>query len=958
MPRRTCSSAHVGARSTLSLSDRLGQNRAVRRLALLLATFGTVACSQDPCRNAAPAVTAEVRVSDPGLRARAASMEVVLTVGEARFSRTFDLLGTLDDGAAVFSVVLEPAPVTEAYPIELDVVAYTSPGGRGERIAEGSSSIRGSLDACNRVVVELGEAATKDAGETADGGVADGGPDAGGSFLIVSPSEIDRPWVDRGAVLTFTATVTAGDGAALDDLTATTTVSWATPALSPGDGATARTLSVTVDTALLPEGPYTAVARVARADSSSTPAELRVRFRSFRPIHVGPAANACLRDDPAGAAATDCDFAGEDGLETAASELTPYSHVVVHDDAGGRAYYTTGAGIGMPGISWISGAAGAAPQNVVLGCRDGLAIWLNGDGVRVEGLMIVSEGGCDLLINTWGGSTPRAGTRGHIIDRVVLAALRPEVFGANNTEEAIALSGDTQLTNSHVYGYWAGLGDLSFADHTKIVNDSVVFYQRVTGSDARGTLSLTFANNTVIAVPGADGPLLEASASTHDLTVSGNVVEGFTPLVAGLDVSDTSNRVVANTENADEIDTPMEPRFLADALARTDAVAGIGVSLDGVDIDGRTAVLPGAFQLRSARDGPQRDWLVVGPEGCGFCDVTSDLDNELQVAAWSSWPGGTIEIEPGTYAGNTVVSWRTRILGKAGSPSEIVLESAEEDPLLERAGTWAHRSVLTMIDANRDGFDVENLTVRVDPLSSTDQTAILVESRPESPPNDSLELRNLVIESASAGGARGETLAHALLIGEDVLVQDVLVHGAFEACVRLASHLPSAAPASPVFAAVVNLTCRLTDTAEHAPRAAFELAGADSPLFINLAVESAAAAPLFAAQRRASGDNGASALDPPLAFEAYNVSWRGANSLLGDFAIDDGDYILVDVDELPAGEPFFVSDTDDHLEVGSAAIDSGVDPAAVVPWLEAGDSIEWVDRTGRLIDRGAYEQGN
>jgi hypothetical protein len=104
-------------------------------------------------------------------------------------------------------------------------------------------------------------------------------------------------------------------------------------------------------------------------------------------------------------------------------------------------------------------------------------------------------------------------------------------------------------------------------------------------------------------------------------------------------------------------------------------------------------------------------------------------------------------------------------------------------------------------------------------------------------------------------------------------------------------------------------------------------------------------------------DTGKAALDPPLSFRVYATSYRGYAGLFDGFDATSGTYDTSGASALPAMSPLFVSSTDSHLEIGSPAMDTGIDPGSINSMLSAGTSLDGVSRTGRAVDRGAYEQG-
>jgi hypothetical protein len=154
------------------------------------------------------------------------------------------------------------------------------------------------------------------------------------------------------------------------------------------------------------------------------------------------------------------------------------------------------------------------------------------------------------------------------------------------------------------------------------------------------------------------------------------------------------------------------------------------------------------------------------------------------------------------------------------------------------------------------------------------------------------------------------------------------------------------------------VTCRQQKTVGGQPLAAFEVASVNGSDYFNIAVELAEVAPLFRAQRRSSSDTGVIALDEPTAFQATAWVVLNPGPDYDGFTDAEGTYVLTDVDEVLAIDPFFVSAIDSHLDIGAAGLDSGVDPVSIDSMLTPGTDFDGVSRaTALAIDRGAYEQG-
>ena len=758
--------------------------------------------------------------------------------------------------------------------------------------------------------------------------------------------------MDRGTVVVWEVTVSAAGAVNLAQLEGGSDAPWLTAALG-SPGRTTRTVTLTASTADLVGGRYGSEVslQVPGVPVLTVPVAVGV----FQPVHAGPAADTCPHEEPGGGENTTCDFTGSQALSRAADVLNPYEHLIIYD--GGRRpaiYEARNQGeVALPANTWISSAAGVEPENVVLRCRrNRRALRLAGDGVRIERFTILSAGQCDRVITTWEDG-PEDGTGGHEIDRMIVAALSPERFGANSIRFAFGLSEETSLTNSHVYGYWEGVGNLSFADNTKIVGNTFVFYQRDDSAMvASGVDGLRVVNNVFVVLPGADGPLVQADSETTRLVVSGNVIEGYpAPVVADYNVEDPTNTIARNTASLAGLESPLRPRFLQRVEPPVSGEeSSVGTSLDGVDVDGKIPALPGAFQRRSAlTDRP--DGMRLGPPNCGAaCDLLADeVDNPVQVAAWSLWPGKTLRLEPGTYAGSVVVSWPINIEGTGARLADVVLRHDLQDPLWEAGDLWdPHRAVIAVLyEAN--GTTIQNLRIETGSGRSSEDLdyALFVEGQePGGETSGPRVIVRTVVVNAAAD--LGSDPASAIRTGDRVLIQDALIQGGWGSCGRVSSR--EARGSTPeVVSDFINVTCRLTGSSH----AGFDLGDVRGARFINVIAETGSpAGPLF----RAYGDGSF-----PKSFAGHAVHYVGFSSLFGGFTPADGMYAVDTVEELLMS-PFVDSPTGGLLRSESPPIDSGVPPTVNdnlwPPDVAPGRSVNGVDRSGVMrIDRGAYEQG-
>jgi hypothetical protein len=134
------------------------------------------ACSGEPCENADP--TVRIELSMDGDRARARSLELLLTVEGQRYRRVYELQDQLADGSTSLSVAIEPAPAGP-FNLEIEAKAYDMAGASGAVLASRKISVGATADACNVVDVTMGSPGLPDGGPMKDGGTADAEPDGG-----------------------------------------------------------------------------------------------------------------------------------------------------------------------------------------------------------------------------------------------------------------------------------------------------------------------------------------------------------------------------------------------------------------------------------------------------------------------------------------------------------------------------------------------------------------------------------------------------------------------------------------------------------------------------------------------------------------------------------------------------------------------------------------------------------
>ncbi len=683
-------------------------------------------------------------------------------------------------------------------------------------------------------------------------------------------------------------------------------------------------------------------------------------------LNIGPAPGTCPHLQPDGTYTSDCDFSGTDGLSDAVDSLSGGGAAFyLYDDSGAPFVYEA-CSLDIPGSSLVSAGDGVDRDNVLLACRDDSTghngiLQLVGDHVHVQNVTFINLRESNAAISTWPALNHQQGaTGGHLIENVIGMALQPELVGVNGIEVPLRVGSNTTVRNCLFWGFYDHHFFLAGLSNVRLVGNTFVYLQTAgEPMEVEDSSGIVFANNLVLSLTNTRDLLATASSETTGLVISGNVLEGYADLVSGLDGSDATNLVDGNYLEQAQVRSPLAPLFLADATQLVDGtVPGEGYSLDGVSLDGSINQLPGAYQHRSIHTGPRRMIIRVGDGNCGSygCDFTPEDENELQRAVFSSWPSGTIEIYPfGDYAGDAIIPWGLQIKGMGQQAYEVVLKSREEDGLWRQAGMWErHASIFTVLHHMELPVSIQNMSFVVDSDSQSDDRALMIEGSGQSAPLDWHTLRHLRILS-SVGSSPG--LKQALLLGDHVMLDDSIIHGAFSSCIRFGPRSSETKETKPSSGAVINVTCRLDGAGEHEPESALDIASVTDTYFINLAIEMETPGAFLRAQRRSVGDTGTTALDTPISYTLNSVTVKGQNIHSDGFDPSDGDYNTTSLVYLNASAPFFVSDIDSHLVDGCVALDGGVDPSIVNENLEAGISLNGVDRkTVTSIDQGCYEQ--
>ncbi|NMB74827.1 MAG: hypothetical protein GYA21_06820 [Myxococcales bacterium] len=682
-------------------------------------------------------------------------------------------------------------------------------------------------------------------------------------------------------------------------------------------------------------------------------------------FHIGPAPDTCPHRLPDDTQTTVCDFSGPSALlDASLAAPAEGARFILYDNLGASARFA--GQVHVPGGSWIGAAPGIPPENVVLVSGRAVAngvLHLAGNNIHVDGLSIIALDGNENALSSWPTASSSSGaTSGHLVERVIVFMIDQEVVGTNNFGPPLALGDDCTVRNSYFRGYLELRIQAKGRRNLRLLHNTFVQYQANNGGllDATGSNGFVFANNVVLTLAQPEPVLIQADLAATNLVVSGNVSEGFGGLVTGYNPGDPFTKVQDNFVGEVELESPLVPRFLNDSTQRiAGPILGEGMSLDGVHIQGKVDVRPGAFQTPSARRLPRRLTLKVGRGTCGAeaCDIDADaVAQEIQVAVWSSWPGGEIQVFPSAspYAGCAVIGRPLTLRGMGTAEDQVILQNGTEDALLAEFNVYdRHDATLVVLMNLQQPVTVRDLSLRLDTALSGDNFAVYTEDRVANigRPLHRFERLKLSTTGAAAGANVG------FYLGCRALVQDSLIWGGFQTCVRWGTRRvdSSATPASD--AKVVNLSCRLVGTGSLAPKSFFDVAKATGAAIVNVAAESATPVPLLRAQRRSSGDTGAVALDPPVSFQVHAVSAKHVSTQFDGFTEASGSYTLNLVEMLDPSALLFAGPADSFLDPQSSALDSGVDPHNVDESLALGTSLNGVDRSGTSgVDRGCYEQ--
>lgn len=673
-------------------------------------------------------------------------------------------------------------------------------------------------------------------------------------------------------------------------------------------------------------------------------------------IHIGPTEGSCPHDVD-GATDSTCDFVGDYALRIAAGTAQAQGGgalIIMHPDATGLGRFL--GGVEIPGDTTVTVADDVAPDQVEVyhgGDVDG-TLRLIGDNVYLHGFTVMVLDGANYGFTMRDDpDLPETETGGHLLDNLVVAVTAAEDVGGNSIVAVFESIGpDTTIINNHFWGFFEGGWGMQSAARCVFAHNTVVAFQSVgtTGLfDARNGADVEISNNVIALLTNTLPTLVRTDDLTESVVVAGNHVEGAAAISSSMspDFVDVDNVLAEFPGQAPETPIP-----LADATLTVSAMGtSIGRSLDGVVLADSPDLLPGAFQLRSSDSGPRRMTTRVGSGSCGAepCDLLVSDPSEIQHAIWQTWPGGTVQLYPSgqPFDGPGVVTWPLTVRGMGTQPDDVVVRRDIEDPLLVRGRTFQGSSAVMRFNRQIGGATLlEMITVE----AGSGQIGVTHEGVGNASPASPPQLRRLILRDTGATGQWG------LYLGTDVIAHDILIHGAYETCVRFGPRSSESSATNATTTYVHHLTCRLTEPLTDGTQAVFDVAAVDGTIVADIAAELSDAGAIFRAQRRnSSSDEGVLALDAPTSLTAHSLMVRG-HAVIHDDYDPIGVATVTALTEVAVADPFFVSNGDSHLTPGVVGIDGGIDPMTLDPGLSLGVSVDGIDRSGQGVDRGCYEQ--
>ncbi len=790
------------------------------------------------------------------------------------------------------------------------------------------------------------------------------------SALKAIPDRLTDPKVGTNGQVAYHSSISSENREALLSLEATTTAPWlSVEFLTDGNDPNRRVARLLANTGGLAPGSYAATATISSSVMGSKATAIGIRIVVVDSFHLGPSLESCPHPIGLNSTSSTCDLVGESALRRAESMSNSGPvHWFLHDDKRDpmvRKAATYHGGIELNGPRRLGAAYGVPIENVIVVCGENVtgtidsSILLKEDRSHIERLTFINRIGCNHAISAWEKiDDPSSSSEDHIIENIRANASTPEVSRVNRTEQPFRIGRNTIVRNSHFWGYWEGSIDLQQARGAQVTGNTFVHYELMQGFNIEGAEDLRITNNVVASLARTEPTLFVGDDRTNGALLAGNVYEGYSSTQTGLDLMFGGNQVDSN-QNELELDSPLEPFFLSGAqttAVRTNSVRGM--SLDGHFLQGRSDLVPGAYQRRSPRT-TRRTKVLVGDSVCGktACDVLASADDEIQIAVWTAWPDSEIVVFPSAqpYTGNAVISWPVTIRGNGAQPEDVTLQSNEEDEDRVNNLHWVHNSILTVLTSCAGAVEIENLRLVVDSGQWSDSRAVYIEN--SDLPRRLRRLSRLRIESIVSSTSSG--LDQGLYLGNNVIAQDILVHGAFRHCASFLDTLWTKNGLGTVSGWNLNLTCRLTSNGVFGASSIFELPRNGPRAFMNIIAASSSPVPAFSAP---SGS--------PAFLFARAMSVVGLNdSLCAGLDCSDSGNSTVTIDAMSDGNRLFVSDTDSHLNPATnpPGIDAGKspdcansneDPFCLEPSLSLGESLDGIPRTtpGVVVDRGAYEQ--
>ena len=681
-------------------------------------------------------------------------------------------------------------------------------------------------------------------------------------------------------------------------------------------------------------------------------------------IHIGLEQLDCERMVD-GSMVQDCDHVGPWALRIAAAdaEVRGGARILMHDRGGTPAEFI--GVVNLPGHTTLSAATGTLGRNVrVVFTSDPQdeidVLRLTGDDIYLHDFMLLAESGARYGVR-FRTDDDEAGTETgeHLIENLEIVAIVPEEAGGNSIQAPFKSVGpNTVIRNCHIWGFWESGVLLRFAPGFRFYNNTWIGFQRLgTLFNAASTSDIEISNNVFVSLTREATTVVQGDVATSDLKVAGNLIERFGAIGIGLP-DDPSIEITNNVVGEVPLLYPSDPRVLMDASVAADPTAANGGrSFDDIDISEAAQVLPGAFQQRSSVAGPRSTTTTAGSGQCGSqqCDVDSSLENALQMAAWRTWPGGTLELHPATFE-QVVITWPIDVLGT--DYEQVRIQRDSPSGFLGTHNTWAAHTAVVRVNPDMDApVRIADLTIE----SAPGQEGLVVEGTTTTGPPSPHVLERLQI--VDRGDTDMELADAGAWLGHNSILRDSLIVGGFRRCVMHGVRESPARPTPNTTNFVYNLTCRLTETNADEDLRVMAVAGATNSQWFNIAVDMAEPGTIFFAQRRVSTsdpdlDTDPLALDHPSSFDATNWVIRNGDTNFDGYTASDGNYGLSNIDPVADADPFFVSATDSHLDAGAAGLDSGVQPSTIDPMLGLGTALDGVDRAGATIDHGAFEQGN